>query len=97
MEKLSDNSVSDELIVPTEFAVCATCGFWDGQRRVDEEAGLVVVKQDLEGECLLRSISVPGLFAASLASPELQHQCEWEPIEGDPLDPQSVEEVCGSK
>lgn len=50
-----------KLILPAEVKVCATCSYWDGERRVDSELGLVVVGDDCEGECLVQAKNSRGL------------------------------------
>ncbi|MBK7675324.1 hypothetical protein [Accumulibacter sp.] len=50
-----------KLILPAEVKVCATCSYWDGERSVDSELGLVVVGGDCEGECLVQAKNSRGL------------------------------------
>ena len=65
-----------KLIIPTEVKVCATCSYWDGERRVDEEYSLVVVADDCCGECLAQEKLFDGLN-------DVRHMpdCAWEPLE----------------
>ncbi|HSD59491.1 MAG TPA: hypothetical protein VLC55_01380 [Burkholderiales bacterium] len=73
-----------KLILPCELRVCATCSFWDGERRVDGDARLVVVAEACAGECMLRGQHTP----CTLPGGQL-NVCEWEPLpEADgPEDP----------
>ncbi|MDE2584661.1 MAG: hypothetical protein KGN39_04625 [Betaproteobacteria bacterium] len=73
--------MSRKLIVPTEVQVCATCSYWDGERKVDPEVGVVVVDECCHGECLVRESALPGLRHKSDDA-----DCAWESLEGDPLD-----------
>ena len=78
-----------KLIIPTEVKVCATCSYWDGERRVDEEYSLVVVADDCCGECLAQEKLFDGLN-------DVRHMpdCAWEPLESlevqEPPDTASV-------
>lgn len=73
---------ADKLILPLELQVCATCSFWDGERRVDEDARLVVVRHTCSGECLLRGQHTPCTLTG-----EGLKVCHWEPLpEADPPD-----------
>lgn len=42
-----------KLILPSELKVCATCTYWDGERKIDPEVGVVVVAESCHGECLV--------------------------------------------
>ncbi len=64
-----------KLILPAELRLCATCAYWDGERKLDEELRLVVVAERCQGECLVREASMPGLSAA--------RHCLWEELCGD--------------
>ncbi|HET9699431.1 MAG TPA: hypothetical protein VFP70_00765 [Burkholderiales bacterium] len=66
---------ADKLILPLELQVCATCSFWDGERQVDDDARLVVVKHTCSGECLLRGQHTP----CTLTSQRL-NVCDWDPL-----------------
>lgn len=73
--------MSRKLIVPTEIQVCATCSYWDGERKVDPEVGVVVVKDSCQGECLVRESQYPAL----------RHKgddvdCAWEHLEPEDFD-----------
>lgn len=53
--------MSQKLILPAEVKVCATCSYWDGERRVDADVKVVVVDSECEGECLVQECCKPGL------------------------------------
>ncbi|GBG01969.1 hypothetical protein AZSI13_12960 [Azospira sp. I13] len=78
--------MSRKLIVPTEVQVCATCSYWDGERKVDAEVGVVVVDECCQGECLVRESSLPALRHKSGDS-----DCEWEHLVPD--EPEDVPAV----
>ena len=46
--------MTQKLIIPAEVKVCATCSYWDGERKVDSELRLVVIADSCEGECLVQ-------------------------------------------
>lgn len=69
-----------KLIVPAEVKVCATCSYWDGDRRVDEEYSLVVVAEDCRGECLVQEKLIDGLSGV-----RHMDDCVWEPLEAGDL------------
>ncbi|HRL77825.1 MAG TPA: hypothetical protein PK440_20305 [Candidatus Accumulibacter phosphatis] len=71
-----------KLILPAEAKVCATCSYWDGERRVDTELRLVVVADDCSGECLVQGKDSHGLNDARRHSIE---DCAWEHLAPDPL------------
>lgn len=68
-----------KLIIPAEFKVCATCSYWDGVRRFDDEIGVVVVDDCEKGECLVKASERPGLH-------DVRRECDclWEEIHADP-------------
>lgn len=68
-----------KLILPTEVKVCATCSYWDGERKIDGEYGLVVVAESCEGECLVQERSFHGLDGVH----RLSEECSWEHLEPD--------------
>ena len=78
--------MSRKLIVPTEIQVCATCSYWDGERKVDAEVGVVVVDACCQGECLVRESALPALRHQSGDA-----DCEWEHLVGD--EPEEVPEI----
>ncbi len=68
-----------KLIVPAEVKVCATCSYWDGERIVDGEAGVVVVGDSCAGECLVQT-------KKSLALTDVRREngdCVWEHLAPD--------------
>ncbi len=70
--------MAEKLILPTEVKVCATCSYWDGERRVDNEMKLVVVSEECHGECLVQATHKPGLHDV-----RLECVCIWEDLESD--------------
>jgi hypothetical protein len=77
-----------KLIIPAEFKVCATCSYWDGVRKFDEEIGVVVVGDCEKGECLVKSSERPGLH-------DVRQECDclWEELQADPVEEAPVEEA----
>jgi hypothetical protein len=73
--------MSKKLILPAEVKVCATCSYWDGERKVSDDNNVVVVSDCASGECLVRSAALPGLAAF----PD-DHDCLWEHLDPDPVD-----------
>jgi len=67
-----------KLILPIEARVCATCGYWDGDRRVDADMRLVVIEASCLGECLAEERAKPGLRGA-----REEHGCIWEALGPD--------------
>lgn len=70
-----------KLIIPAEVKVCATCSYWDGERRVDQEVGVVVVTESCHGECLIKGDDRKGLLDT-----RVERECMWEGLWPD--DPQ---------
>jgi len=70
--------MADKLILPTEIKVCATCSYWDGERRVDGEMKLVVVDEECLGECLVQGKDKPGLLDV-----RDDRSCMWEDLDPD--------------
>ena len=72
-------TMGKKLILPAEVKICATCSYWDGQRSVDPELGLVVIDESCEGECLVESACRHGL------NDELgiRSDCLWEHLAPD--------------
>ena len=68
-----------KLILPAEVQICATCSYWDGERRVDPELGLVVIEESCEGECLVESECRQGLTDEL----GLRSDCLWEHLAPD--------------
>jgi hypothetical protein len=71
--------MNKKLILPAEIKVCATCSFWDGERRVDSELAVVVVEEDCQGECLVESKARKGLNGES----KWRDDCLWEHLAPD--------------
>jgi hypothetical protein len=71
-----------KLILPAEVKVCATCSYWDGERKVDTELRLVVVEEGCEGECLVQEKSCSGLNDEG----ETRSDCLWEHLAPDESD-----------
>ncbi len=71
--------MSKKLILPAEVKVCATCSFWDGERKVDPELGVVVIEESCKGECLVQSKDRRGLSD----DPEWKNDCLWEHLAPD--------------
>ena len=70
--------MAEKLILPAEARVCATCSYWDGERRVDTEMRLVVVAMDCQGECLAQAVQKHGVTDA-----RSECDCMWEDLEPD--------------
>lgn len=70
-----------KVIIPAEFKVCATCSYWDGARKFDEEIGVVVVDDCEKGECLVKSSERAGLH-------DVRQECDclWEELHADPVE-----------
>ncbi|MEY2632847.1 MAG: hypothetical protein RIR00_1501 [Pseudomonadota bacterium] len=70
--------MSQKLILPAEVKVCATCTYWDGERRVDDELQVVVVAEDCAGVCLVTETDRSGLTDA-----REPRDCLWDDLNGD--------------
>lgn len=71
-----------KLILPTEVKVCATCSYWDGERKVDTELRVVVVSDSCAGECMVQT---KPSHALNDVRGETEH-CVWEHLApGDPV------------
>ncbi len=70
--------MSKKLIIPAEAKVCATCSFWDGERTVDGEVGVVIVAEHASGECLVRETDKPALLV------RVDENCAWEHMAPEP-------------
>lgn len=81
-----------QLIIPAEFKVCATCSYWDGKRRVDDEIGVVVVEESCKGECLVTAEDRPALQ-------DVRGECDclWEELRADPVDEEVLENSTAEK
>jgi hypothetical protein len=69
-----------KLILPAEVKVCATCSFWDGERKVDTEMQVVVVAEASAGECLVRETDCASLKDVRDAN---GRECAWESLAPD--------------
>ena len=72
------DEMAEKLILPTEIKVCATCSYWDGEREVDNDMNVVVVADDVKGECLVTESSKSCLHHMSS-----DHNCLWEDVTPD--------------
>ncbi|MCL2345068.1 MAG: hypothetical protein FWC58_04350 [Desulfobulbus sp.] len=71
--------MAEKLILPAEVKICATCSYWDGERRVDADMNVVVIGDAAcLGECLVQGRAKPGLH-------DVRQECEciWEDLEPD--------------
>lgn len=73
--------MGQKLILPAEVKVCATCSYWDGDRKVDEELALVVVDDCADGECLVR-----GCARDALRPTRNECDCPWEHLSPDEVE-----------
>jgi hypothetical protein len=71
--------MNKKLILPAEIKICATCSFWDGERRIDSELAVVVVEEDCQGECLVESKARKGLNSEL----KWRSDCLWEHLAPD--------------
>lgn len=67
-----------KLIIPAEVKLCATCSFWDGDRKVDDEMRVVIVSEKCCGVCLYKECSTEALTDVRHV-----HHCMWEDIDGE--------------
>ena len=70
-----------KLIVPAEVKVCATCSYWDGERKIDPELRVVVVEDCSDGECLVQGKCCKGLNDEA----EWRDDCLWEHLAPDEI------------
>ncbi|MCL2635373.1 MAG: hypothetical protein FWD50_01930 [Betaproteobacteria bacterium] len=70
--------MAGKLILPTEVKICATCSYWDGERRVDADMNVVVVDDACLGECLVQGRMKPGLHDV-----RQECACIWEDLGPD--------------
>ncbi|MDR2838991.1 MAG: hypothetical protein LBV49_10595 [Azonexus sp.] len=73
-----EDAMAEKLILPTEVKICATCSYWDGERRVDAEMNVVVVGERCLGQCLAQTQAKPGLHDA-----RRECECIWEDLRPD--------------
>ena len=74
-------TMGKKLILPAEIKVCATCSYWDGERKIDPELRVVVVDESCTGECLVQSKCCKGLNDEF----EWRPDCLWEHLAPDEL------------
>ncbi len=70
--------MTGKLILPAEVKVCATCSYWDGKRSVDPDIKVVVVDENVQGECLLHAQQMQGLWDT-----RQDPDCLWEDLMPD--------------
>ncbi len=74
-----------KLILPAEIKVCATCSYWDGERKVNPETRVVVVSESCAGECIVKEAERCGLNDV-----RGEPGCAWEHLAPDgPQGPES--------
>ena len=79
IEHSLQESMSKKLILPAEFKICATCSYWDGERKIDPELRVVVVDDECAGKCLVQDKSCQGLNDEF----EWRDDCLWEHLAPD--------------
>ena len=67
-----------KVIIPAEIKICATCSYWDGDRQVDQEVGVVVVDSSCKGECLVKEEARDALHDV-----RQETGCLWEDLSPD--------------
>ncbi|HEY5763032.1 MAG TPA: hypothetical protein VIS73_07470 [Rhodocyclaceae bacterium] len=70
-----------KLIIPTEIKLCATCSYWDGERKVDDEINVVIVSESCEGTCLYREDPKQALTDVRKVC-----GCMWEDLRDPPAE-----------
>lgn len=83
------NKHSNLVFLPSETEICATCSYWDGKRKVDEDLKLVVVEAQQQGICLVKDQS-----KLALSPKHLEYNCLWEDLQPN-VDETNV--CCSSK
>lgn len=73
------STMTPKLIIPAEVKVCATCSYWDGERKVDPELRVIVVADSCEGECLVQGKCCQGLNQEG----KWRDDCLWEHLAPD--------------
>ena len=71
--------MSKKLIIPAEVKICATCSYWDGERRVNADLRVVVVDEKCEGQCLVQDECRQGMTDEFKFYPD----CLWEHLAQD--------------
>lgn len=67
---------NDIVFLPAEAQVCATCSYWDGERKVDDDLQLVIVKTTQQGQCLVKD-----KHRLALSPKHLEYNCLWEDLQ----------------
>ena len=70
--------MAEKLILPSEVKVCGTCRYWDGARSVDPDVHVVVVDENVEGECLVHAQQMSALWDT-----RQDKDCLWEGLDPD--------------
>lgn len=78
-DSLLQQTMGKKLILPAEIKICATCSYWDGERKVDPELRVVVVDEASAGECLVQNKCCQGLNDEF----EWRDDCLWEHLAPD--------------
>ena len=68
-----------KLILPAEVKICATCSYWDGERKIDPELRVVVIDESSTGKCLVQDESRQGMTDEFKWHPD----CLWEHLAPD--------------
>ena len=68
-----------KLILPAEVKICATCSYWDGERKVDPELRVVVIDESSTGRCLVQDECRQGMTDEFKWYPD----CLWEHLAPD--------------
>ncbi len=71
--------MNKKLIIPAEIKICATCTYWDGERKIDPELRVVVVDDECKGECLAEGTCCQGLNDEAA----WRDDCMWEHLAPD--------------
>ena len=78
-ESTFETDMGKKLILPAEVKICATCSYWDGERKVDSELRVVVVDESCEGKCLVQGECRQGMTDEFAFQPD----CLWEHLAPD--------------
>ncbi|MEI7614338.1 MAG: hypothetical protein WCK63_15660 [Betaproteobacteria bacterium] len=78
-ESITSSNMGKKLIVPAEVKICATCSYWDGERKVDSELRIVVVDECCHGKCLVQNECRQGMTDEFEFFPD----CLWEHLAPD--------------
>ncbi len=86
-DSTTSSKMGKKLIVPAEVKICATCSYWDGERKVDPELRVVVIDDCSEGQCLVQNKCRQGMTDEF----EFYPDCLWEHLAPD--EPESEEKA----